>query len=299
MTVRCPGMDHDLYRYAPLSKRSTWIWENKKRIAVCIFLYFEYWELDPPPGALHDRSFHRYLGALHPNYFGYTAFEYGNRVGMFRILDLLDRYSFKVTVAANAGACERYPFLVKEFKRRQFEFAAHGSFATRMISSNLNEAEERAEILNAVRIVAESTGQRPKGWISQDFGESTRTPQLLAETGLSYLVDWGNDDRPYPLSTRPALVSIPNQAEWDDVQLMWHRRLPPSVYVNCACDAFDQLYEEGGSFATYFGLHLHPWLIGKPHRIGYLDRILGKLASTREVWNATAGEICNSVPTVV
>ena len=67
MTVRCPGMDHDLYRYAPLSKRSTWIWGNKKRIAVCIFLYFEYWELDPPPGALHDRSFHRYLGALHPN----------------------------------------------------------------------------------------------------------------------------------------------------------------------------------------------------------------------------------------
>lgn len=297
MTVRRPGMDHGLYPYTPLSRRKTWTWPNGKRIAVCIYLYFEYWELDPPPGALQDRSYHGFLGALHPNYFGYTAFEYGNRVGVFRILDLLDRYRLTATVPANAGACARYPFLVQEFKRRGFEFAAHNSFATRMISSNLSAAQERAEIAEAVRGVTASTGQRPKGWISQDFGESTRTPELLAEAGLSYVVDWGNDDRPYLFSTKPPLVSIPNQMEWDDVQTMWHRRLPPSVYVDSACDAFDCLYEEGGSFATYFGLHLHPWLIGKGHRIRYLDRILGKLATTREVWHATAGEICDSVPT--
>lgn len=297
MTLRRRGMDHGLYPYTPLSKRKTWTWPNGKRIAVCIYLYFEYWELDPAPDALQDRSYHGFLGALHPNYFGYTAFEYGNRVGVFRILDLLDRYHLTATVAANAGACARYPFLVQEFKRRGFEFAAHNSFATRMISSNLSEAQERAEIAEAVRGVAASTGQRPKGWISQDFGESTRTPELLAEAGLSYVVDWGNDDRPYFFSTEPPLVSIPNQMEWDDVQAMWHRRLPPSVYVDSACDAFNCLYEEGGSFATYFGLHLHPWLTGKGHRIRYLDRILGKLATTREVWHATAGEICDSVPT--
>ena len=105
-----------------------------------------------------------------------------------------------------------------------------------------------------------------------------------------------NDCRPYFFSTEPRLLSIPNQMEWDDVQTMWHRKLPPSVYVDSACDAFHRLYEEGGSFATYFGLHLHPWLTGKGHRIRYLDRILAELAAPHGVWHATAGEICDSVP---
>ena len=171
MTKRCPGMDHSLYPYTPLSKRKIWRWPNGRRVAVCVYLYFEYWEIDPPADALQDRSYNGYLGSLHPNYFGYTAFEYGNRVGVFRILDLLDRYGLSVTVAANAGACARYPFLVQEFKRRGFEFAAHNRFATRMISSNLSDDQERAEIAEAVRGIAEFTGARPKGWISQDFGE--------------------------------------------------------------------------------------------------------------------------------
>src|SRR5258705_5015431 len=155
--MRRPGMDRGLYPYTPLSMRKAWTWPDGKRVAVCIYLYFEYWELVPPPGALQDRSYDGFLGALHPNYFGYTAFEYGNRVGVFRILDLLDRYGLTATVAANAGACARYPFLVHEFKRRGFEFAAHGNFATRMISSNLSEAQERAEITDAIRGITEST----------------------------------------------------------------------------------------------------------------------------------------------
>src|SRR2546423_1641190 len=171
MTVRRSGMDHGLYSYTPLSTRKAWTWPNGKRVAACIYVYLEYWELDPPPDALKDRSYDGYLGALHPNYFAYTAFEYGNRVGIFRILDLLDRYGLKATVAANAGACARYPFLVRELRRRGFEFAAHGNFATRMISSKLTEAQERAEIAEAIRGLTEATGQRPKGWISQDFGE--------------------------------------------------------------------------------------------------------------------------------
>jgi peptidoglycan/xylan/chitin deacetylase (PgdA/CDA1 family) len=221
----------------------------------------------------------------------HSQFEYGNRVGIFRLLELLDRYRLPVTVAANAGACARYPYLLKQFAARNYEIAAHGSFATRMLSSRMSEAEERQEIATVLDRVPQATGSRPRGWIAQDFGESTRTPRLLAEAGLRYVADWANDDQPYLLHTGPPLVSIPNQAEWDDVQIIWHRKVHPSVHRDGICAAFDRLYEEGAQSGMFFGLHLHPWLMGTPHRIAYVEQALEHMMARREVWRTTAADV--------
>lgn len=286
-----PGMDHSYYPYSPMPARPALAWPQGARVAFWVLLHLEYWELDAPEGALRDPRFAGEFGSYFPDYRSWTQRDYGNRVGIFRVLELLDRYQLKVTVAANSSALERYPYLVSELKRRGYEFAAHGSHATRMITSRMSEAEERALIAASIEAVERATGRRPIGWLGQDFGESARTPQLLAEAGLDYVMDWPNDDQPYPMTVSKPFVSIPNHAEWDDVQLLWLRRVGMQTYAKVLGDAFEALHEEGAQSGRLFGLSLHPWLIGMAHRIGYLDQALRHIAGYRHVWQATAGEI--------
>jgi peptidoglycan/xylan/chitin deacetylase (PgdA/CDA1 family) len=295
MTERRPGPDHSLYPHAPLPGRAPLRWPDHARVALVVFLYFESWEIDPPQGSVYDKRHDGVIGGLFPNYKTWSQYEYGNRVGIVRVLDLLDRYKLPVTVAANSGACEKYPYLVNEFRQRSYEFAAHGTFATRMLSSRMSEAEERAAILASLETLERQTGMRPRGWIGQDYGESTITPRLLAEAGLCYVADWANDDQPYLLQTRPPLLSIPNQAEWDDVQMIWHRKVHPAVWRDTVAEAFARLHQDGASSGTVFGLHIHPWLLGQPHRIGFLEEVVAKIAAASDVWRTTAAGLAEHV----
>ncbi len=288
MTARAPGPDHRLYPHWPRPGRPARRWPGGARTALMVFVYFEAWDLAVPADAVRDRRLDGPLGGVAPNLRPYTQFEFGNRVGVFRVLPLLDRLGLRATVAANALAVRRYPFLVEEFRRRGSEFAGHGRAANVMMSSRMSEADQRAHIADSIDAVRQATGAAPAGWVSQDYGESTLTPRLLAEAGLSWVADWGNDDQPYAMSTEPALVSLPNQAEWDDVQLMHHRGASPAVWRDSAIAAFDVLHAEGGAC---FGVHIHPWLVGMPHRIGYLEAVLAHVAGADGVWRATAGEV--------
>ena len=291
MTERAPGPDHALYAHSPLPGRAALRWPGGTRVALVVFLYFEYWELDPPKGAVYDKRHDGPLGGIFPNYKVHAQYEYGNRVGIVRVLDLLDRHKLPVTVAANAGACEHYPYLVRQFRERDYEFAAHGAFATRMLSSAISEAEERTAIAGTLGTIERATGTRPRGWIGQDYGESTVTARLLAEAGLRYVADWGNDDQPYFLQTQPPLLSIPNQAEWDDVQLIWHRKVHPAIWRDSVLEAFTQLHADGAASGTVFGLHIHPWLLGQPHRIAMLEAAVEKITAATDVWRTTAAGI--------
>ena len=298
MTERRRGPDHALYRHSPRPERTPLRWPNDARVALVVFLYFETWEIDPPPGSVYDKRHDGAIGGLFPNYKTYSQYEYGNRVGMGRVLDLFDRHKLSVTVAANAGACTKYPYLVRQFRERGFEFVAHGSFATRMLSSQMSETEERAAIKESLDIIAHATGTRPRGWIGQDYGESTITPRLLADAGLDYVADWGNDDQPFVMQTQPRLLSIPNQAEWDDVQMIWHRKVSLAVWRDTVLEAFHQLHADGAASGTVFGLHIHPWLIGQPHRIATLEAVVNEIAAAEGTWRTTAGGIADHVATV-
>jgi peptidoglycan/xylan/chitin deacetylase (PgdA/CDA1 family) len=200
------------------------------------------------------------------------------------VLDVLDRYQVRAGVAVNAMAAERYPYLIEQFKKRKYEFIAHGHSANRMITSRMSEAEEKAEIA----AIEKTAGVRPKGWLGQDYGESQRTPKLLADAGLDYVLDWPNDDQPYPMKVGKPFVSMPNQPEWDDVQQLLLRRIPTTRYPDLVGEAFELLHQEGGQV---FNLTVHPWLMGTPHRIKYLDEALRRIERFGNVWQATPGEI--------
>ena len=287
---RSPGMDHDLYPFSPMPGRPPLTWPGGARIAFAPVIYLEHWELEPPEGALRDPRFRDPFGDFAPDYRTFTWREYGARIGIFRVFDALDRYGLTATVAANTGALERYPQLVAECLGRGWEFAAHGTHATRMVSSAMSEDEEREFVAHSVAAVERATGTRPSGWISQDWGQSARTPHLLAEAGLRYLADWPNDDQPYWMTTEPPILSIPCQSELDDVQLLWHRRVLTPRYPGLVGEALDVLRGEGG---RSFSQGWIPRLMGMPHRIRYLDAALERLGRLDGVWNATLGGIAD------
>lgn len=284
---RAPGMDHGHYRFEPLPARPLLAWPAGARLAVFVIVHLETWELAPPADAHRDPRFVGEYGSFFPDYRSWTQREYGNRVGAFRILDLLERHGIRATVAVNAELARRNPGLVARFAARGDEIVAHGTHATRMITSRMDEAAERAVIAEA-RAALAPFGPRPRGWASQDHGESERTPQLLAEAGFDYVLDWPNDDQPYAMTTRPPIVSIPSQAEWDDVQLLWLRRVPMARYPALVGEAAERLHAEGG---RVFGLSLHPWLAGMPHRVRHVDAALTRIRALPALWQSTAGEI--------
>ena len=235
-------MDHKLYQYSPLPLRPRFQWPNGAYAAFHVTLFIEHWELAPPPGSVKDQRFISEFGPQAPDYRTWTQREYGNRVGIFRVLDVLDRHAIKASVAIGASACERYPALVAEVTRRGWEVLAHGTHATRIISSKMTDAEQRAYIAASIEAVASATGSAPKGWLSQDQGEAPNTPALLADAGIQYLVDWSNDDQAYLME--PGLVSIPHQIEWDDILLFWLRRVETRRYPDLVEEAARTLVEE-------------------------------------------------------
>jgi allantoinase len=289
-------MDHPHYRYSALPARASLAWPGGARVAAFAVVYLEHWELAPPADSLRDPRFVGEFGSYFPDYRSWTQREYGNRIGIFRVLDELAAAGIRPAIAANAMAIERLPALTADLAGRGCEFIAHGIAATRMITSRMTEDEERAAIAASIAAIERATGTRPRGWLGQDYGESARTPQLVAESGLDYLLDWPNDDQPYRLTTTPPIVSIPNQAEWDDVQAQWLRHLPPPRYPGVVGEALRTLHGEAGATAQVsgrvFGLHIHPWLSGMSSRIRYLRETLaavtGETVRDRTWWTTPA-----------
>jgi peptidoglycan/xylan/chitin deacetylase (PgdA/CDA1 family) len=282
-----PGMDHALYpfRAAPDAPQVTW--PDGSKLAFFVLLHLEAWELTPPADAHRDPRFVAEFPAFHPDYRAWSAREYGNRVGIFRVLAALDEAGIVPAVALSAASARLHRELVAACQARGSEFLAHGTWATRMITSRMSEAEERAHIADSRDAVAAATGTTPTGWVSQDQSHSTRTPRLLAEAGFDHLIDWPNDDAPFLMA--PGLVSIPAQPEWDDVGIMWLKRMSPAAWAANAEAAFRALHAQARG--AVFHLPLHPWVAGQAHRIRYVRALLRGLAAVRGTWHATPSQI--------
>jgi len=180
--------------------------------------------------------------------------------------------------------------LVKHIQRGGHEVAGHGQSVNRVISALMSEAEERDYIGSALDTLARACGMRPAGWHGPEYGESVRTPTLLAELGVSYVLDWPNDEQPLVMTTpRGSIMSIPMLIDLDDVHALVHRRLTAARWAQSVEDAIDELL--AGTAGRLLVLNLHPWLIGHPFRATYLSELLQRVARKQGLWCATAGEI--------
>jgi allantoinase len=287
------GMDHEHYDWSPLSTRGRLRWPGEARLAVCVLVSLEHTEWHPPEGSVQVVTAAGGLAVRpFPDYTRLSHREYGHRVGIFRLLDVLEKHGLKATVAMDALTAEHYPYLVRHCLERGCEIIGHGISVTRMISSQMSESAERDYIKSAMAALTRATGHVPVGWLGPEYGESARTPQLLAQAGIRYVCDWANDEQPYRMKTSQGeLFALPIMLELDDLHALGERRIPVTRYAELLTDGFDQLYRDGARNGRLLVLHLHPWLSGQPFRIRYLDKALGTMMRRHGVWTASGSEI--------
>ena len=287
------GMDHEHYDWSPISTRGILRWPHEARVALCVIVNLGHQEWSPPEGSYQVTN---PAGGVaprpYPDYSRISHQEYGHRVGIFRVLDVLQRHGIRPTVAMDALTVENYPYLVRHCLERDCEIIGHGISASQMITSNLSEVEEQQYIQRSLTAMSSATGAAPQGWLGSEYGESARTPQLLAQAGIRYVCDWTNDEQPYPIKTpRGELYALPIMFELDDVHALWSRRVTIDRYSELLKDGFDTLYRDGNGTGRLLVLNLSPWLIGQPFRIGYLDQALGHMMRHQGVWAASGSQI--------
>ena len=288
------GMDHDHYEWSPLNKkRAVLRWPEDARVALCVIVNLEHMEWSPPDGAFQSPTLSGGYGpSPFPDVTRWSHREYGHRVGIFRVLDSLERYGIKATVAMDVLTAENYPYLVRHCLSRGCEIIGHGVSVSQQITSNMSEQEEKEYIKASVDGLTRATGTTPLGWLGPEYGESARTPQLLAQAGIRYLCDWTNDEQPYPLKTPEGeLLALPIMLPLDDVDALWDRRITIGKYAEMLKEGFDTMYQDGADNGRLLVLNLHPWLIGQPFRIRYLNDALGYITRQDGVWTATGSEI--------
>ncbi len=223
-----------------------------------------------------------------PDIPNYSWFDYGLRVGFWRLKKVLDKHQVRATISLNAPVCNSHPVIVEEALRSGWEILAHG-YEQRAI--NL-EKDEREVIRKTIKTIQDFTGKRPRGWMGPGLHETFDTPDILAEEGFEYVADWVNDDQPYPLKVKTgSLIAVPYTVELNDIPiyLVQHHR-SPEIYERSR-DAFDTLYEEGAESARFMGISVHPYVSGAAHRIKYIDKILQYIKGHQDVLFMTGEEI--------
>jgi peptidoglycan/xylan/chitin deacetylase (PgdA/CDA1 family) len=220
-----------------------------------------------------------------------SHFEYGSRAGWWRIMEVLDRHQAKVTVSSSGRAVERLPALARDAVRRGHEVSAHGwRWETH---SGLDEAEERARIARTVAAIATVTGARPLGWHTRSPGSANTRRLIVEEGGFLYDSDAYNDDLPYFVTVggKRHLV-LPYAFDTNDMQFFHTQRFSGARdFADYVIDAFDWLHGEGAHQPKMMSIGLHLRMIGRPGRIGALDRILRHIADKGSAWIARRADI--------
>ena len=287
------GMDHEHYDWSPLSTRGILRWPDNARLALSVVVTLEHMEWIPPEGSFQAANLAGGSAARpFPDYARISHREYGHRVGIYRVLDVLERHGIRPTIAMDALTATNYPYLVRHCLDRGCEIIGHGISVSRMITGNMPEQEERDYIRESIDALTAATGAAPAGWMGPEYGESERTPRLLGEAGIRYLCDWANDEQPYTLKVPVGeLYALPVMLELDDVVAMSHRKVTVDRYGTMLRESFDEMYDDGSANGRALVLSLHPWLIGQPFRIGSLDDALGHMMRRQGVWAASGAEV--------
>ncbi len=273
------------FPYSAIIDRPRLQWPNGAHVALWVIPNIEYFSMEERPGGYGG-------GGKLPDVVMWTERDYGNRVGVFRIMDVLDRYGIRGTVALNSNLCEAHPRIIEEGNKRRWEWMGHNESNTR----RLNEAppgEEANIIRRTLETIAKHAGQRPTGWLSSGLAETWDSVDLLAEHGVEYVADWCNDDQPYAmnLDRGRSLIAMPYTQQLNDKSTIERRFVSSEGFCQMICDSFDVLYREGAKSGRVMAIALHPYIIGVPHRIGGLDRALKYICKHKKVWKATGSEI--------
>jgi allantoinase len=259
--------------YSPIVARKPLRLPGNARLAVWVIVNVEEWDIHQPmPRTVLTAPAG---GTPSPDIPNWAWHEYGNRVGFWRLVDVLDRFALKAALAINGACLESYAPIAAAAQSRGWEFIGHG-----YTQKNMQKVDdERKAIRDTADAIARLTGKRPRGWLGPGLTETWDTPDLLAEEGYEYVCDWVLDDQPVELGTRSggALVSIPYTQECNDVAMMLIQHHPAREYFDRAIDQFEQLYADAHDSARIMALVVHPYIMGVPHRVRHFRRVFEEI----------------------
>ncbi|MBA4747203.1 MAG: polysaccharide deacetylase family protein [Sphingopyxis sp.] len=281
------GYDHDLYPWSAIHERQPVTWPDGTSVALWICVSLEWFPITPSDTPFRAPG---HMQTAYPDYRHYTARDYGNRVGVYRLLDAFAKAGVKASFAANAAIADRYPALIADIVAAGHEIIAHSTDMNGTIASGLPIEDERALIAASLDTLEAATGTRPAGWMSIARSQSWNTPDLLREAGVTYCCDWVNDELPYRFVN--GLINLPLNHELSDRQIIAVQQQSADSYATQMRDAFDWLAGEAAHHGgRMLPLHVTPYIVGLPYRIAAFEALIADLASRRECWNASGGDI--------
>ena len=277
----------DRVDYSPIIDRPIIKWPNDARVALWISPNVEHYEYMPDD----DSARTPWPRTPFPDVQQYSYRDYGNRVGFWRMLESLDKYNIRCCVSLNMAVLEHFPEIGQAMVQRDYDYMSHGIYNTRYLYT-YTEDQEREFYRDTIDTLKLHTGKQLKGMLA--ISGTERTPDLMAEAGLIYHTDWMHDDQPVPIKVKSGkLVSVPYSIELNDSSLLRDNHYEGDYFARICKAQFDQLYKEGAESGRVMCIALHPFLIGQPHRIKYLDDILSHIMSHDGVWQTTADDIAD------
>jgi len=281
--------EHDRFAFNPIVDRPPLHWPNGARVAVWVIPNIEHFLFDRPSTSVTSAT----VGFV-PDVLNYSWRDYGVRVGIWRLMEVMEKHGFKGTVALNSDVCEKYPRIIEAGKQLGWEWMGHGTNNSTMINKQ-PEDEERALIKKVVDTITKATGTKPRGWLGPALSETHRTLDILAENGINYVGDWVNDEQPYKMRVKSGeMYSIPYSIEMNDIPAFVDKKHTAEAFGRMITDQFDVLYEDGAKSGRVMAICLHPFLIGHPFRSKYFDQALAHIKSRKEVWLAKGAEIIDA-----
>jgi peptidoglycan/xylan/chitin deacetylase (PgdA/CDA1 family) len=283
---------HARYAYSAITRRPDYSWPAGKRLAVYLGFNIEHFDFGAGLGAaLGPRS-------PEPDVLNYSWRDYSNRIGIWRCLALFDDLKLPAAAIINTALYDYCPEVIEACVKRGDELVGHGHTNSDR-QADLSDAEEKNLLIFCREKIKKSSGQSPSGWLSPWISESALTPDLLAETGYRYTLNWCHDDQPVKFSTRSgkALWSIPYPQELNDIPMIVARQMDASDFADMIVDNFDEMLAQSAEQPLVMGIALHPYLVGQPYRLRHLRRALKHIKgkSKKKIWLTTPGAICAHV----
>ena len=280
-----PLKGHGRYAYSAISRRRDYSWPGKKRLAVYIGFNVEHFDFGAGLGAaLGPKS-------PEPDVLNFSWRDYGNRVGVWRCLELFDELKLRVGALINTALYDYCPEVVEAHVKRGDELIGHGHTNSDR-QSDLSEEKERELLAYCRDRIRKESKVAPRGWLSPWISESFVTPDLLQETGYQYTLNWCHDDQPTEFKTRSgSLWSIPYPQELNDIPMIVARQMGGRDFADVIVDHFDEMLAQSKNQPLVMGIALHPYIVGQPYRLRHLRRALQHVVKENKAWLTTPGEI--------
>jgi allantoinase len=286
------------YDFVPLPDRGPLRFPNRARLAVILTINLEYWEKFRPeqkeplfsggpmtiphalPGDVWDTA-------------NWTWREYGQRVGVWRLIELFDHAGVKPSCTVNGLIMTERKRIVDAVNERGWELVPHNWAQNDLLTYYAGKPEqERAVIERTLQQYATVVGRPAKAWLSSALRGTEHTPAFLKEFGLIAYCDYLNDDQPFLIQTvHGPIVSVPYSNDINDFNLFARGGMSASAGLETLKACFEELYAESATNGRIMNFGMHPHVMGQPHRAGALREFVDYAKSHDGVWFASREEI--------